>query len=184
MEKNRCKWVSSNERYIQYHDEEWGVPCHADKMLFEMLCLEGQQAGLSWITILNKRENYRNLFADFHPEALIEFSDDLLNEILKDAGIIRNRLKVYSIRSNAFAYFKVKSEFGSFGTYIWSFVNGKTIQNKRKTIQEVPTETEQSRAMSKDLKKRGFKFVGPSICYAYMQATGMVNDHSVDCFRY
>jgi DNA-3-methyladenine glycosylase I len=184
MQKQRCSWSTSSEKYLKYHDEEWGVPCHDDKMLFEMLCLEGQQAGLSWITILNKRENYRNLFADFHPEALIEFSDDLLNEILKNPGIIRNKLKVYSIRSNAFAYFKVNEEFGSFDKYIWSFVNGKTIQNQRKTMSEVPAQTKESLVMSKDLKKRGFKFVGATICYAYMQAVGMVNDHMADCFRY
>lgn len=184
MDKKRCAWCTSSERYQNYHDEEWGVPCHDDKMLFEMLCLEGQQAGLSWITILNKRENYRNLFADFHPEALVEFSDELLEEILKDTGIIRNRLKVYSIRSNAVAYFKVKEEFGSFDKYIWSFVGGKTIKNNWKDLANAPTETTESRAMSKDLKKRGFKFVGPSICYAYMQAVGMVNDHVSYCFKY
>ena len=184
MEKKRCRWASSSDLYIQYHDEEWGVPCHDDRMLFEMLCLEGQQAGLSWITILNKRENYKKLFADFHPEALVEYSDELLDEILKDPGIIRNRLKVYGIRKNAFAYLKVKEDFGSFDKYIWQFVNGTPIINAWNSLSEVPAETIESKAMSKDLKKRGFTFVGPTICYAYMQAIGMVNDHMVDCFRY
>ena len=180
----RCAWVSDNETYIKYHDEEWGVPCHDDRMLFEMLNLEGAQAGLSWITVLMKRDNYRQVFANFEAEKLINFTDEQLNEILLNPGIIRNRLKVYAVRTNAFAYLKIKEKFGTFDQYIWSFVNGEPIVNNRKTIKDVPAKTDLSDKMSKDLKKRGFKFIGSTICYAYMQATGMVNDHAVDCFRY
>lgn len=184
VEKTRCVWVSSNQLYLDYHDNEWGEPCYEDHKLFEMLCLEGQQAGLSWITILNKRENYRNAFANFEVASLAQFTDSMLDEILLDKGIIRNRLKVYAIRSNAIAYYKVLEEFSSFKEYIWQFVGGKPILNSFKRHGEIPTQTPESLAMSKDLKKKGFKFVGPTICYAYMQAVGMVNDHTKDCYKY
>lgn len=184
MTKKRCDWVGSNELYIKYHDEEWGVPCFEDEYLFEMLCLEGQQAGLSWITILKKRENYRDLFASFDPASIARFSDEYLEQLLLDPRIIRNRLKVYGIRKNAMAYLKIKASGRSFSDYIWSFVEGKSIQNSFKSIQEVPAQTAISAAMSKQLKKDGFTFVGSTICYAFMQACGMVNDHTMDCFRY
>ncbi len=167
-----------------YHDREWGKPVKNDRLLFEFLILEGAQAGLSWQTILNRRENYRRVFKDFDPEKLAKLTDRQLEKILKDPGIIRNRLKVYSVRINAHAYLEIRKEFGTFGKYLWSFVGGKPIKNKWKKISEIPATTSESDAMSKDLKKRGFKFVGSTICYAFMQAVGMVNDHTVDCFRY
>jgi len=183
--KTRCAWLpKGNELYIKYHDEEWGVPCHDDRMLFEMLNLEGAQAGLSWITVLMKRMNYRKLFANFEAEKLIHFTDKQLDEILLNPGIIRNRLKVYAVRTNAYAFLKVKEEFGSFDTYIWSFVDGQPIVNYRKNINEIPAKTKLSNQMSKDLKQRGFKFIGSTICYAYMQAIGMVNDHTIDCCKF
>ena len=182
--KIRCTWCLHDPLDIEYHDTEWGVPQHDDRMLFEMINLEGAQAGLSWFTILKKRPNYKRLFADFDAKKLAKYSDKKLEKILLDAGIIRNRLKVYGVRKNAIAFLKIQEEFGSFGTYIWSFVDGKPIVNKWKDMSEVPAVTEISTAMSKDLKKREFTFVGPTICYAYMQAVGMVNDHAMDCHRY
>ncbi len=183
--KKRCEWVGSkNPLMVAYHDKEWGKPVKKDRKLFEFLILEGAQAGLSWETILNRRENYRKIFKQFDPEKLSRLTDKQLEKILKDPGIIRNRLKVYSVRINSRAYLKVCKEFGTFSKYCWSFVGGKTIRNKWKKLSEIPANTPESDAMSKDMKKRGFKFVGSTICYAFMQATGMVNDHTVDCFRY
>ena len=182
--KTRCTWSTHYDIFISYHDQEWGVPEHDDRKLFEMLNLEGAQAGLSWLTILKKREHYLKVFDDFEPEVCAEYSDEYLEALRLDAGIIRNRLKIYSVRSNAHAFLKVKKEFGTFDKYIWQFVGGKPKVNAWKTMSEVPANTAESDAMSKDLKKRGFKFVGSTICYAFMQATGMVNDHTVDCFCY
>ena len=183
--KIRCEWADSkNPLMVAYHDREWGKPLKNDNKLFELLILEGAQAGLSWETILNRRENYRTTFKQFNPEKLAKLTDRQLEKILKDPGIIRNRLKVYSVRLNARAYLEVRKEFGTFSKYLWSFVGGKPIRNQWKNISEIPANTSESDAMCKDLKKRGFKFVGSTICYAFMQATGMVNDHTVDCFRY
>jgi len=180
---NRCDWAK-NKLAIEYHDKEWGVPLHDDRMLFEFLILEGAQAGLSWDTILAKRENYRRAFDNFDPKIVAKYGDQKREELLGNAGIVRNRLKIKSATQNANAYLEVVKEFGSFDKYIWSFVGGKPIVNKCKTMGDVPAKTEISDAMSKDLKKRGFNFVGSTICYAFMQATGMVNDHVVSCFRY
>lgn len=180
----RCKWAGEDPLYCDYHDNEWGVPLHDDKMLFEFLILEGAQAGLSWITILRKRENYRKAFDNFDPNVVVNYIPEKVDELLQNEGIIRNKLKINSAIKNAEAFLEVQGEFGSFDKYIWSFTNGKTIQNSWVNISEVPALTPESEAMSKDLKKRGFKFVGPTICYAFMQATGMVNDHTTDCFRY
>jgi DNA-3-methyladenine glycosylase I len=183
--KKRCEWAGSkNPLMVAYHDREWGKPVKNDRKLFEFLILEGAQAGLSWETILNRRENYRLIFKQFDPEKLAKLTDRQLEKILKDPGIIRNRLKVYSVRINARAFLEVRKEFGSFSKYLWSFVGGKPIRNKWKKLSEIPANTPESDAMCKDLKKRGFKFVGSTICYAFMQATGMMNDHTVDCFRY
>ncbi|MEE8259776.1 MAG: DNA-3-methyladenine glycosylase I [Nitrospinaceae bacterium] len=183
--KKRCEWAGSkNPLMAAYHDKEWGKPVKNDRKLFEFLILEGAQAGLSWETILNRRENYRKIFHQFDPEKLVRLTDNQLETILKNPGIIRNRLKVYSVRINARAYFEIRKEFGTFGKYLWSFVGGKPIINKWKKLSEIPANTPESDAMCKDLKKRGFKFVGSTICYAFMQATGMVNDHTIDCFRY
>ena len=183
--KKRCEWVGSkNPLMLAYHDKEWGKPLKKDRKLFEFLILEGAQAGLSWETILNRRESYFKIFKEFDPEKLAKLTDRQLEKILKNPGIIRNRLKVYSVRINARAYLEVRQEFGTFSKYLWSFVEGQPIQNKWKKLSEIPANTPESDAMSKDLKKRGFKFVGSTICYAFMQATGMVNDHTVDCFRY
>jgi DNA-3-methyladenine glycosylase I len=183
--KNRCEWVGSkNPLMAVYHDKEWGKPVKNDRTLFEFLILEGAQAGLSWETILNRRENYRNIFKEFDPEQLARLTDKQLEKILKDPGIIRNRLKVFSVRINALAYLEVRKEFGTFSKYCWSFVGGEPIINKWKNLSEIPATTPESDTMSKDMKKRGFKFIGSTICYAFMQATGMVNDHTVDCFRY
>ena len=183
--KKRCEWAGSkNPLMAAYHDKEWGKPVKNDRKLFEFLILEGAQAGLSWETILNRRENYRKIFHQFDPGKLVRLTDKQLETILKNPGIIRNRLKVYSVRINARAYFEIRKEFGTFGKYLWSFVGGKPIINKWKKLSEIPANTPESDAMCKDLKKRGFKFVGSTICYAFMQATGMVNDHTVDCFRY
>jgi DNA-3-methyladenine glycosylase I len=170
--------------YVRYHDREWGVPVHNDRKLFEFLILEGAQAGLSWITILRKRENYRRAFADFDPVRVSRFSSKKIQSLLKDEGIIRNRLKILAAVSNAKAFLAVQKEFGSFNRYVWQFVGGKPLQNRRRKRGDVPARTPESDAMSADLKKRGFKFVGTTICYAHMQATGMVNDHVVDCFRH
>ena len=180
---NRCEWAA-NELMISYHDEEWGVPLHDERLLFEFLILEGAQAGLSWNTILNKHENYRAAFDDFDPVTIAGYGDAKVQSLLADAGIVRNHLKIISAIGNAKAFLRVVEESGSFDSYIWGFVGGSTIDNERKSITEVPETTIESDAMSKDLKVRGFKFVGSTICYAYMQATGLVNDHMVGCFRY
>lgn len=182
--KRRCQWSTSDPLYIKYHDSEWGKPLHNDRKLFELLVLEGMQAGLSWITILRKRKSFREAFDNFDPKKVVKYSDKKINQLLKNENIIRNRLKIESAIKNAKAFLKVQKEFGSFDKYIWQFVNGKPIVNKHKTLKTIPAKTKVSMAMSKDLLKRGFKFVGPTICYAYMQSTGMVNDHVVDCFRY
>jgi DNA-3-methyladenine glycosylase I len=180
----RCEWCGDDPLYVQYHDEQWGVPVHDDQQLFEMLILEGAQAGLSWITVLRKRNSYREAFDNFDAEKIARYDDKKIAELLNNPGIIRNRLKISATIKNARGFLQIQHEFGSFDQYIWSFVDGKPIVNHRKTLSEIPPETDQSRAMSKALKKRGFSFVGPTICYAYMQACGMVNDHTVDCFRY
>lgn len=180
----RCQWAGDDPVYQQYHDHEWGVPSYDDQHLFEMLILEGAQAGLSWITILKRRDGYRKAFDQFNAKKMARYTDKKLEKLLLDPGIIRNRLKVYSARSNAKCFLQVQKEFGSFSDYIWGFVKGKPKINKWKTLKKLPVTTEESDAMSKDLKKRGFKFVGSTICYAYMQAVGMVNDHVVDCFCY
>jgi len=169
---------------IRYHDEEWGVPVHDDRTLFEFLVLEGAQAGLSWNTILNKRENYRKAFDRFVPERVAAFDRRKVQRLLRDPGIVRNKLKIASAIENAKAFLRVQEEFGSFDRYIWQVVGGKALVNKRKTLRQVPARTAESDAMSKDLKRRGFHFVGSTICYAFMQAVGMVNDHVVECFRY
>ncbi len=184
MKVFRCPWASGNELDKHYHDTEWGVPVHDDRKHFEFLILEGAQAGLSWRTILKRRDGYRQAFADFDPAVVATYDDKKVAELMQDKGIIRNRLKIMSCVSNAKCFLEVQKEFGSFDRYIWQFVGGKTIQNKRKTRKEVPAETPESRALSADLKKRGFKFVGPTVMYAHMQATGLVNDHLVDCFCY
>ena len=179
----RCAWASS-EPSIRYHDEEWGVPVHDDRTLFEFLILEGAQAGLSWTTILNKRENYRRAFDGFDPQRIAEYDQRKIRQLLADSGIVRNKLKIAATLENAKAFLRVEQEFGSFDRYVWQFVGGKPRVNKWKSPRQVPARTAESDAMSKDLKKRGFKFVGSTICYAFMQAVGMVNDHSVSCFRY
>ncbi len=183
-EKTRCGWSTSDPLYIKYHDEEWGVPVHDDRKLFEFLILEGFQAGLSWLTILKKRENFRKAFDNFDPEKIARYGKSKINSLLKDEGIIRNKLKVESAVTNARAFLKVQKEFGSFDKYIWQFVNYKPVKNKFKSLKEVPASTEISDIMSKDLKTRGFRFVGTTICYAHMQATGMVNDHLITCWKY
>ena len=182
-EKIRCKWCVGIDIYEKYHDEEWGVPVYDDQKLFEFLILETFQAGLSWITILRKRENFKLAFDNFDYKKIAHYSEDKVQELLQNAGIIRNQLKIRSAISNAIAFMKVQEEFGSFSTYIWAFVNGKPVVNSPKTLKEVPATTPLSDAISKDLKKRGFKFVGSTVIYAQMQATGMVNDHVEDCFR-
>jgi DNA-3-methyladenine glycosylase I len=181
---NRCAWTGANELMMAYHDTEWGVPLHDDQKLFEFLILEGMQAGLSWSTILNKRENFRRAFAEFDVEKVAHFGTREIDRLLQDAGIIRNRLKIEAAINNAQRCIEVQKEIGSFDAYIWGFVNGRPIQNGFKSLQEIPAETLLSDAISKDLKARGFKFVGSTIIYAHMQATGMVNDHTIDCFRY
>lgn len=182
--KTRCIWAIKNSVEKEYHDTEWGNPVYADRLLFEFLILEGAQAGLSWITILNKRENYRKAFDNFDVQKIIHYNQDKMEELLQNKGIIRNKLKVNSVVTNAKAFINVQKEFGSFSKYLWNFVNGKPILNSWKTIENVPAKTELSDKISKSLKKRGFKFIGSTICYAFMQAVGMVNDHTVDCFRY
>jgi DNA-3-methyladenine glycosylase I len=184
MEKKRCNWGTNDPLYIAYHDEEWGIPLHDDRRLFEFLLLEGTQAGLSWLVILKKRENYRAALDGFDPRKIAEYDQNKIEELLKNAGIVRNRLKLEAAVTNARAFLAVQREFGSFDTYIWQFVKGKPIRNGWKSVAEIPARTEESDAMSKDLKRRGFTFVGTTICYAFMQAIGMVNDHTVDCFRY
>jgi DNA-3-methyladenine glycosylase I len=182
--RTRCAWAGSDPLYQAYHDQEWGVPVHDDRLLFEFLTLEGAQAGLSWITILRKRAAYRTAFAGFDPEAVARFDEVKTAELLTNPGIVRNRLKVASAVTNARAFLKVQEEFGSFTAYQWRFVDGQPIRNTWKSIREVPASTPVSDALSKDLKRRGFRFVGTTICYAHMQAIGMVNDHTVDCFRW
>jgi len=179
----RCSWAAS-EPNITYHDNEWGVPVHDDRLLFEFLILEGAQAGLSWTTILNKRENYRRAFDNFVPRKISGYGPARVKSLLADPGIVRNRLKIASAISNAKAFLAVQEEFGSFDAYIWRFVGGKPLQNKRLLGQQLPARTPVSDAMSKDLLKRGFKFVGSTICYAFMQAVGIVNDHAIECFRH
>jgi DNA-3-methyladenine glycosylase I len=179
----RCSWAT-NDLSIRYHDEEWGVPTHDDRTLFEFLVLEGAQAGLSWDTILQKRKNYRSAFAGFDPARVARFDRRKMEALLRDPGIVRNRLKIASAVKNAQAFLKIQEDFGSFDRYIWQFVGGKPKQNSRRTRGQVPARTAESDAMSKDLKQRGFNFVGSTICYAFMQAVGMVNDHLIDCFRW
>jgi DNA-3-methyladenine glycosylase I len=179
----RCAWASG-ELSVRYHDEEWGVPVHDDRTLFEFLILEGAQAGLSWNTILNKRENYRKAFDGFDPERIASYDRRKVDRLLQDPGIVRNKLKIASTIANSQAFLRVQEEFGSFDHYIWQFVGGKPRVNSPKSMKQVPARTPESDAMSKDLKKRGFNFVGSTICYAFMQAVGIVNDHVVDCFRY
>jgi DNA-3-methyladenine glycosylase I len=181
--KKRCAWAKG-ELYEAYHDREWGVPVHDDRVLFEFLILEGAQAGLSWITILKKRENYRRAFDNFDARKIAAYDARKIKKLLADEGIVRNRLKIDATVRNAKAFLEVQKEFGSFDKYIWSFVGGRPLQNRRKRFKGIPAKTPESDAMSKDLLKRGFKFVGSTICYAYMQAVGMVNDHVMDCFRY
>jgi DNA-3-methyladenine glycosylase I len=185
MEKGikRCNWCNSSDLYQKYHDEEWGVPVYDDETLFEFLLLETFQAGLSWITILNKRENFRTAFDGFDYKKIALYSEDKIQDLLQDSGIIRNQLKVRSAVSNAIAFMKVQEEFGSFSKYIWDFVDGKPIVNNHKSLSEVQSTTPLSDAVSKDLKKLGFKFVGSTVVYAHMQATGMVNDHVADCWK-
>mgnify|MGYP006285859497 CR=1 FL=1 len=181
---NRCSWCGEDPLYIKYHDEEWGVPVHDDKLHFEFLTLESAQAGLSWITILKKRENYREAFAGFDPQEVASFDEDKIAELLQDPGIVRNRLKVRAAVRNAGVFLDIQTEFGSFEDYVWRFVNGAPVQNSWPGMEDVPTETEHARALSKDLKSRGMSFVGPTIIYAHMQATGLVNDHITSCFRW
>ncbi len=180
----RCTWCGDDPLYVDYHDQEWGVPVWDDETLFEFLILEGAQAGLSWITILRKREGYRKLFSNFDANKIAKYRDSKLDKILTDPAIIRNRLKVYGARKNARAFLEVQAEKGSFANYMWDFVDGTPIQNRRKSMSEVPATTPLSDTISKDMKKRGFTFVGSTIIYAHMQATGMVNDHTTDCFRH
>jgi DNA-3-methyladenine glycosylase I len=181
----RCAWAPvTDPRYLVYHDEEWGVPVHDDVRLFEMLTLEGAQAGLSWSTILNKRDGYRKAFGGFDPKTVSRFTPAKVEQLLQDRSIVRNRLKVESTVQNAHAVLEVQGEFGSLDAYLWTFVGGAPIVNRWRGMGDIPAETDESRAMSKDLKRRGFRFVGPTVCYAFMQATGMVNDHVVGCYRY
>ncbi|EKD92192.1 MAG: hypothetical protein ACD_29C00128G0006 [uncultured bacterium] len=182
-QKKRCAWVTDDPIYIQYHDTEWGVPIYDDRLLFEFLILEGAQAGLNWLTILKRRENYRLCFDDFNAEKIACYDEQQYQALLKNVGIIRNRLKIQSVITNAQAYLTIKKEYSSFSNYLWQFVDGKPIRNHWTKHTDIPTTTAQSDALSKDLKKRGFKFVGSTICYAYMQAVGMVNDHLIDCFN-
>ena len=183
-QRTRCTWATSDPLYIKYHDNEWGRPVHDDRKLFEMLILEGAQAGLSWIIILRKRENYRKAFDNFDAKKISRYDKRKVRELLSNDGIVRNRLKIGAAIQNARAFLEVQKEFGSFDKYIWQFVGGKPKINSRKSLKEIPASTPESDAMSKDLKKRGFSFVGSTICYAFMQAVGMVNDHTADCFRY
>ncbi len=182
--KTRCAWAGTDPLYIDYHDREWGVPLHDDRRLFEMLILEGAQAGLSWITILRKREAFREAFDRFDPLKVAAYGPERIEELLRNPGIIRNRLKIHSAVQNARAFLKVREEFGSFDGYLWQFVDGHPLQNRWTRGQPIPSRTPESDSLSKDLKKRGFKFVGSTICYAFMQAVGMVNDHLTDCFRH
>ena len=185
MTKERCAWANpKNPLYLKYHDEEWGVPVHDDQMFFEMLILEGAQAGLSWETVLNKREGYRNAFKNFDIKKVFKMTDEQLEKLLTNEAIIRNRLKIFSARKNALVFLEIQKEYGSFDKYVWSFVNGKTIKNKWKNLKQIPGVTKESDALSKDLKKRGMNFVGSTIIYAFMQAVGMVDDHLTDCYKF
>ncbi len=184
MEKKRCSWCGTDPLYVAYHDTEWGKPVYDDDTLFEFLILETFQAGLSWITVLRKRENFRRAFDSFDYKKIAGYSEEKIASLLEDSGIIRNKLKVRATVTNAQAFMEVQKEFGSFSDYIWGFVKGKPIKNKFKSMPQIPGNTALSDALSKDLKKRGFKFVGSTVVYAHMQATGMVNDHVMDCFRY
>lgn len=180
----RCEWSGSDPLYVEYHDKEWGVPLHDERGLFEFLLLEGAQAGLSWLTILRKRENYRKAFDNFDPQKVARYGDKKFAALMQDAGIVRNRLKIQAAIDNARAFLEVQEEFGSFDRYIWGFVEGKPIVNRWKTLKEIPAKTPLSETISKDLSKRGFRFVGPTIVYAHLQATGVVQDHITTCFRY
>ncbi len=182
--KSRCRWATTDPLYIKYHDTEWGVPLHDDRMLFEFLVLDGAQAGLSWLTILKKRDNYRVAFDDFDVQKIARYDSCKISELLADQGIVRNKLKIKAVVQNARSFLGVRQEFGSFDEYIWGFVGGKTIKNRWKKTAEIPSQSPESAEMSANLKKRGFTFVGPTICYAFMQAAGLVNDHVLDCFRY
>ena len=184
MTKKRCNWCGEDPLYVAYHDEEWGVPVHDDRTLFEFLILEGAQAGLSWITILRKREHYRKVFCDFDPARVARLRQARLETLLEDPGIVRNRLKVESTVSNARAFRRVQKEFGSFDAYVWQFVGGEPRHNRFRRPTDLPARTAESDSMGKDLKKRGFRFVGSTICYAFMQGIGMVNDHLTSCFRH
>jgi DNA-3-methyladenine glycosylase I len=181
---HRCAWVPDEALYREYHDLEWGVPVHDDRLLFEFLILEGAQAGLSWATILRKRQNYRIAFDRFDPRRVAQYDEKKINELLANPGIVRNKRKIQSAIQNAVAFLAIQQEFGSFDAYIWKFTGGKTLHKGWKTLTEIPAQTVDSQTMSKDLIERGFRFVGPTICYAFMQAVGMVNDHTIDCFRY
>lgn len=182
--KIRCPWAMEDPMMMEYHDMEWGVPVHDDRLLFEFLILESAQAGLSWITVLRKRGNYREAFDNFDPVKIANYGQKKIEELVNNEGIIRNRRKILATVANAQAVLEIQKEFSSFDSYIWEFVGSKPVQNKWKSMEDVPSITAESKMMSKDLKKRGFKFVGPTICYAFMQAVGMVNDHVVDCFRH
>ena len=182
--RQRCPWAGTDPLYIRYHDMEWGVPIHDDGQLFEFLILEGAQAGLSWLTILKKRPEYRRAFDNFKPSKVAGYNTKKIKDLLTNPGIVRNRLKVNAAVTNAQAYLQVQDEFGSFDGFIWQFVDGRPIVNQWSRLEDIPAETEASRSMSRELKRRGFKFVGPTICYAFMQAVGMVNDHLTSCFRY
>jgi DNA-3-methyladenine glycosylase I len=183
MALNRCPWAQGDQ-YVQYHDREWGVPVHDDGRLFEFLILEGAQAGLSWVTILKKRENYREAFDQFDPSRVAKYGKQKMARLLQNEGIVRNRLKIASAIDNAKAFLAVQEEFGTFSEFVWGFVGGRPMQNAWKTLREIPARTDVSDALSRELKRRGFRFVGSTICYAFMQAVGMVNDHLVSCFRY
>jgi DNA-3-methyladenine glycosylase I len=180
----RCEWLTKENLYIEYHDKEWGVPVYDDRKLFEMLCLEGAQAGLSWWTILQKRENYKKAFDNFEAEIIVNYTEEKLAQLMEDKGIVRNRRKIESVVTNAKAFLEIQKQYGSFSNYIWKFVDNKPIINSWKSIKEVPASNELSDKMSKQLKKDGFKFVGSTICYSFMQAVGMVNDHTTECFCY
>ncbi|MBS1493695.1 MAG: DNA-3-methyladenine glycosylase I [Bacteroidetes bacterium] len=180
----RCDWCKGSEIMMNYHDEEWGTPLHDDRKHFEFIILDGFQAGLSWSTIINKRQNFRKAFDNFDPKKVAKYDENKIEELLNDPGIVRNKLKIYSAVTNAKAFLAVQKEFGTFDKYIWQFTGGKTLKNARASMKDIPAKTKESDAMSKDLLKRGFKFVGSTICYAYMQAAGMVNDHIVTCHRY
>ena len=184
MNGKRCSWCGDNPLYIDYHDNEWGVPLHDDRALFEMLVLEGAQAGLSWLTILKKRNNYRTAFNQFEVNVVAHYGDHDIQRLLNDKGIVRNRLKIEAAIKNARAVIAIQEEFGQFDTYLWRFVDNAPLRNRWNHVSEIPVQTAESEALSKDLKRRGCSFVGPTICYAFMQAVGMVNDHTTDCFRY